>query len=134
MAYHIGSFLAATVDAMDVTGKIAPTNQNSNGNKCVAYEDARFSSFGGNTNKVQLVFSLPAGVYWTAMPYSSGGACLYCGFSSLADLLANAQFTPDLNGGALGGGVFGTSDDVAIALSQLGGLLILPSGIPYAGP
>lgn len=129
--YHLGSFDTAYVDALSPTGLVRPANQNANGNKCAAYDDTNFSSWGGNSNKVQQVFSLPAGVYWTAMPYSSGGAALYCAFTSLADLLANAQYTPDLNGGALGGGTFGTDTDVAIALAQIGGLLIKPTGLPF---
>ena len=131
MPYHIGSFPVATVDAMSPTGKIAPVQQNANGNKCVAYEDANFSNFGGNSNQVQKVFPLAAGVYWTVMPYSSEGACLYCSFSTLSDLLNNAQFTPDLAGGAIGGSTFADSDQVANFLAQVGGLLILPTGIPY---
>lgn len=131
MPYHIGSFDVATVDAMSATGKIAPVQPNPNGNKCVAYEDANFNNFGVSKIKVQKVFPLAAGVYWTVMPYSSEGACLYCGFSTLSDLLNNAQFTPDLNGGALGGGIFADSDQVANFLAQVGGLLILPTGIPY---
>ena len=132
MPYHIGSFDQATVDAMSPTGKIAPVQPNPNNTtKCVAYEDANFSNFGGNTNKVQKVFPLAPGVYWTVMPYISEGTCLYCSFPTLPDLLNNAQFTPDLGGGAIGGGTFPDPDSVANFLAQVGGLLILPTGIPY---
>lgn len=131
MPYHIGSFPTATVDALSSTGLVRPANQNANGNKCAAYDDNNFSSWGGNSNQVQKVFPLAAGVYWTVMPYSSEGACLYCSFSTLSDLLNNAQFTPNLAGGAIGGGIFGDSDAVANFLAQIGGLLILPTGIPY---
>jgi len=129
--YHIGSFQTATVDAMPSSGKIAPVNGNANGNKCVAYEDANFSNLSGKEASTQQVFPLPAGIYWTVMPFNDQGPCMYCSFYTLSDLLNNAQFTPDLAGGAIGGGVFGTSDDVASFIAQVGGLLILPAGIPY---
>ena len=132
MPYHIGSFDAATADAMSLTGKITPVQQNpNNNNKCVAYEDANFSNFGGSKNKTQQVFPLGATVYWTVMPLSDIGPCLYCSFPTLSDLLNNAQFTPDLGGGAIGGGIFAGADDVTSFLAQVGGLLILPTGIPY---
>ena len=132
MSYHIGSFSAATVDAMSLTGKIVSSNQNPyNGNKCVAYINADFNNFGVNKNKTQQVFPLGATVYWTVMPLSDIGPCLYCSFPTLSDLLNNAQFTPDLGGGAIGGGIFAGADDVTSFLAQVGGLLILPTGIPY---
>ena len=65
------------------------------------------------------------------MPLSDIGPCLYCSFPTLSDLLNNAQFTPDLGGGAIGGGIFAGADDVTSFLAQVGGLLILPTGIPY---
>lgn len=131
MPYHIGSFQTATVDAMPPTGKIAPIQGNANGSKCVAYEDANFSNFSPKEEFTQKVFPLAAGVYWTVMPFSDQGPCMYCSFSTLSDLLNNAQFTPNLAGGAIGGGVFPDSDAVANYLAQIGGLLILPTGIPY---
>ena len=135
MSYHIGSFSAATVDAMSLTGKIVSSNQNPyNGNKCVAYINADFNNFGVNKNKTQQVFPLGATVYWTVMPLSDIGPCLYCSFPTLSDLLNNAQFTPDLGGGAIGGSTFPTVDDLAIYLSNIGGMLIIPPGIPRVEP
>jgi hypothetical protein len=132
MPYHIGSFDSATVDAMSLTGKIVPVQPNpNNNNKCVAYINADFNNFGVNKNKTQQVFPLGATVYWTVMPLSDIGPCLYCSFPTLSDLLNNAQFTPDLGGGAIGGGIFAGADDVTSFLAQVGGLLILPTGIPY---
>jgi hypothetical protein len=135
MPYHIGSFDQAVVDAMPPSGKIVAIQNNpNNNNKCVAYEDTDFNNFGVDKAKTQQVFPLAATVYWTVMPYSNEGACLYCSFPTLSDLLNNAQFTPDLAGGAIGGGTFGTIDDIAIYLSNIGGMLIIPTGIPYVGP
>ena len=135
MPYHIGSFDAATVDAMSLTGKIVSSNQNPyNGNKCVAYINADFNNFGVNKNKTQQVFPLGATVYWTVMPLSDIGPCLYCSFPTLSDLLNNAQFTPDLGGGAIGGSTFPTVDDLATYLSNIGGMLIIPPGIPRVEP
>ena len=135
MPYHIGSFDAATVDGLGPTGKIVAIASNPfNNNKCVAYEDADFSKWGAAlSSSVQQVFPLPAGAYFTVMPLSSTGPCLYCSFPTLPDLLDNAQFTPNLDGGSIAASTFSGADEVAIFLSNIGGMLIIPPGIPFVG-
>jgi len=135
--YHLGSFDAATVDGLSPTGLVRSLQANAyNSNKCAAYDDNNFSSWGANANKVQKIFVPGAGLYAAAMANESSGNAIYCGFSSLSDLLNNAQFIPLQGGGgpSLGGGVYSDADAVAVALSNAGGLLILPTGDVTAGP
>ena len=129
-SYHIGSFSAGTVDAFNNLFFVN-AGQNPNGNKIACIEDSNFASWGASKTAVQLVFVPGTGKYVTVIPNTSTGPALYCGFSSLADLLANAQFTPDGNGGAIGGGTFATVNDVAAHIaSGYAGCVIDATGTP----
>lgn len=129
--FHIGSFDQTTALNLPGGGKIIALNANPfNSNMCVAYDDINFSNWGAQSTKVQQVRVPGTGNYIAVMPNGSSGIPTFYGFVSLADLLNNARFVPDLGGGSLSSGAFSTANDVATALSSIGGMLIDPVGTP----
>jgi hypothetical protein len=129
--YHIYSVDQATAQSTPPTGRVIAQFPNpNNSNMCLAYDDNNFSSWSsiGATTKVQQVRAPGTGMFVAAMPNTNGGSPSFYGFPSLDSLLSSAQFVPDLGGGSIGGGAYGTVSDVANALSQQGGLLIISNG------
>ncbi len=129
--YHIYSVNETTAQGTPATGGVIAQFPNpTNNNMCLAYDDNNFSSWSSisATTKVQQVRAPGTGNFVAAMPNTNGGSPSFYGFSSLSNFLSSSQFIPDLGGGRIGGGVYGTISDVAVALSQYGGLLIISSG------
>jgi hypothetical protein len=129
--YHIFSVDQTTAQSTPPTGRVIAQFPNpTNGNMCLAYDDNNFNSWSsiGATTKVQQVRAPGTGNFVAAMPNTNGGSPSFYGFPSLSSLLSSSQFVPDLGGGSIGGGIYGTVSDVANALSQQGGLLIISSG------
>ena len=129
--YHIYSVNETTAQGTPATGRVIAQFPNpTNNNMCLAYDDNNFSSWSsiGATTKVQQVRAPGTARFVAAMPNTNGGSPSFYGFTSLDNFLQSAQFIPDLGGGSIGGGTYGTINDVAAALSQYGGLLIISSG------
>jgi len=129
--YHIYSVVEATAQSTPATGRVIAQFANpNNNNMCLAYDDNNFNSWAsiGATTKVQQVRAPGTGNFVAAMPNTNGGSPSFYGFPSLSSLLSSSQFVPNLGGGSIGGGIFGTVSDVANALSQQGGLLIISNG------
>jgi hypothetical protein len=129
--YHIFSVDQTTAQSTPTTGRVIAQFANpNNGNMCLAYDDNYFNSWSSisATTKVQQVRAPGTGNFVAAMPNTNGGSPSFYGFSSLSSFLSSSQFVPNLGGGSIGGGIYGTVSDVANALSQQGGLLIISSG------
>jgi hypothetical protein len=124
-AYTVLSASNATITSLPAPNSVKAVGANPNGFRLCAYPNANYSSFAGNGVNTQAL-EIPGGVlFYALMPYADRTVTQYS-----VDLLTTAWSVPNLSGGTVGspGQAYGSANELAAALSALGGLLMISNG------
>lgn len=128
--FHVLSADSTTIGGLTNTNAVKSIGGNPGNNLLLcAYENQYFANFDAYKANTQALEAPGGTLYYALMPLDTYVVSQYS-FSSLASLLANVWSVPDLAGGTLAspGTTFNTINDVASALSGIGGLLMQTNG------
>jgi hypothetical protein len=124
-AYTVLSSSDATITALPPSNCVKAISRNNNSTyRLGAYPNANYSDFGANKTNTQAL-EIPGGILlYALMPYADRTVTQYS-----VDL-NTAWSVPDLGGGTLAapGSTYANVNDLANALSAIGGLLMISNG------